>query len=503
MNYDVNGNITGLQRTGLGAGVMDQLGYTYDQSGNSNKLIRVNDASGNAAGYPVGGNTIVYDINGNMVNHLDKGISNIAYNYLNLPSSITASIGNTDYVYRADGSKVKKVFGGKTTDYLDGFQYEDGVLQFVPTSEGYYDLTKNKYIYNYTDHLGNVRLSYTKGASGGAEIIEENNYYPFGLKHQGYNSNSLASNAYQYKYNGKELQETGMYDYGARMYMPELGRWGAEDPKSEFGRRWSPYTYAFDNPIRFIDPDGMWPWPTWNQIKTLASTYYSGMYQGAKGSLKGTYHGVKQLVTNPIGTVKSAAKAIINDPKGVMKSMQGRYTDPFTLMALGIGSVATGDASAAGKYVGNTYTNMATDAAAMVATEGVGNIARGLVSKVGKASAVAETESALSGGAMRAAKFSEGWENASLSDAINKFAPDAEGVANASGKTIYNNSETGIQVVYDNNGNYFRVENTNLSGKRNYLDMDGNVPNNKTINGKQAGRNNAEYNQVTHFNNID
>ncbi|MYY30831.1 RHS repeat-associated core domain-containing protein, partial [Elizabethkingia anophelis] len=75
LNYDVNGNITGLQRTGLGAGVMDQLGYTYEQSGNSNKLIRVNDASGNAAGYPVGGNTIGYDINGNMVNHLDKGIS--------------------------------------------------------------------------------------------------------------------------------------------------------------------------------------------------------------------------------------------------------------------------------------------------------------------------------------------------------------------------------------------------------------------------------------------
>ena len=42
----------------------------------------------------------------------------------------------------ADGSKVRKVFGGKTTDYLDGFQYENGVLQFVPTSEGYYDLTK-------------------------------------------------------------------------------------------------------------------------------------------------------------------------------------------------------------------------------------------------------------------------------------------------------------------------------------------------------------------------
>ncbi|HFK5504809.1 TPA: DUF6443 domain-containing protein [Elizabethkingia anophelis] len=255
LNYDVNGNITGLQRTGLGAGVMDQLDYTYDQSGNSNKLIRVNDASGNAAGYPVGGNTIGYDINGNMVNHLDKGISNIAYNYLNLPSSITASIGNTDYVYRADGTKVRKVFGGKTTDYLDGFQYENGVLQFVPTSEGYYDVVKNKYIYNYTDHLGNVRLSYTKGASGGAEIIEENNYYPFGLKHQGYNSSSLANNAYQYKYNGKELQETGMYDYGARMYMPELGRWGVVDPRSQYTHE--AYSYVWNNPIKLNDPTGM------------------------------------------------------------------------------------------------------------------------------------------------------------------------------------------------------------------------------------------------------
>ncbi|OPC52101.1 hypothetical protein BAY06_14630 [Elizabethkingia anophelis] len=194
-----------------------------------------------------------------MVNHLDKGISNIVYNYLNLPSSITASMGNTDYVYRADGTKVRKVFGGKTTDYLDGFQYENGVLQFVPTSEGYYDVVKNKYIYNYTDHLGNVRLSYTKGASGGAEIIEENNYYPFGLKHQGYNSSSLANNAYQYKYNGKELQETGMYDYGARMYMPELGRWGVIDPLAEKMTRHSPYNYAFNNPIRFIDPDGNAP----------------------------------------------------------------------------------------------------------------------------------------------------------------------------------------------------------------------------------------------------
>ncbi len=232
LTYDLNGNIGTLKRKGrqfpgyTAPENMDDLAYVYS----GNRLTKVDDLSLNPSGYPLGGKAFGYDDNGNMTVQEDKGLS-IAYNYLNLPQSVLSPQGNTSYLYSADGTKVKKTAGSKVVDYLTGFQYENSTLQFFPTSEGYFDVVKNKYIYNYTDHLGNVRLSYMNSGSG-VDIIEESNYYPFGLKHEGYNI--LTGNAaYQYKYQGQELQETGFYSFKWRNYMPDVGRFFNIDPLAE------------------------------------------------------------------------------------------------------------------------------------------------------------------------------------------------------------------------------------------------------------------------------
>ncbi len=87
------------------------------------------------------------------------------------------------------------------------------------------------------------------------EITDKNDYYPFGLNHIGGLKGYLGG-YHNYKYNGKELQETGMYDYGARFYMPDIGRWGVIDELAEKFSRHSPYNYVVNDPINGIDPDG-------------------------------------------------------------------------------------------------------------------------------------------------------------------------------------------------------------------------------------------------------
>ncbi|WP_435949344.1 PAAR domain-containing protein [Psychrobacter sp. DM8] len=105
------------------------------------------------------------------------------------------------------------------------------------------------------------------------------------------------------------------------------------------------------------------------------------------------------------------------------------------------------------------------------------------------------------GGAHRANQYSHNWQKASLKDARKKFAGDNPKVTHTeSGKIIHENRKTGVQVVYDREGDYFTVIDNSIKGKRKYLDLNGNVPNNKTLsNGKKAGRSKSEYREATHF----
>ena len=260
--YDKNGNIKTLQRYGQTAassyGLIDNLTFTLG----GNQLNRVDDAAA-ASAYGGGfefkdgvkqANEYTYDSNGNLTKDLNKGISNISYNCLNLPSAVTFSDGSTIvYTYAADGAKLKTVhkIGGTTTttDYCGNVVYENGVQKLLLTEEGYVTLSDGKYHYYLKDHQGNNRVVINQSGT----VEEANHYYPFGGVF------ASTGNTQPYKYNGKELDaKKGLnwYDYGVRMYDAALGRFATVDPSAENYFNTSLYAYCGNSPISRIDPTG-------------------------------------------------------------------------------------------------------------------------------------------------------------------------------------------------------------------------------------------------------
>ena len=148
-----------------------------------------------------------------------------------------------------------------TKTYAGSFVYTDNVLEYALFDEGRLidESGTFKYEYFLKDHLGNTRVTFTDSdADGTAEILQQDHYYPFGMNFAGINT-TQATLENKYKYNGKEMQdEFGLdwYDYGARFYDPTIGRWHVIDNKAEKFFSMNPYTYAANNPLRFIDPDG-------------------------------------------------------------------------------------------------------------------------------------------------------------------------------------------------------------------------------------------------------
>ena len=260
--YDKNGNIKTLQRYGQTAassyGLIDNLTFTLA----GNLVNRVDDAAA-ASAYGGGfefkdgvkqANEYTYDSNGNLTKDLNKGISTITYNVLNLPNMVTFSDGSTiAYTYGADGTKLKTVqkTGSTTTtpDYCGNVVYENGVQKLLLTDEGYVTLSDSKYHYYLKDHQGNNRVVINQSGT----VEETNHYYPFGGVF------ASSGNVQPYKYNGKELDaKKGLnwYDYGARHYDAALGRFTTVDPSAENYYSTSPFTYCLNNPLNYIDPLG-------------------------------------------------------------------------------------------------------------------------------------------------------------------------------------------------------------------------------------------------------
>ncbi|UIR55478.1 DUF6443 domain-containing protein [Sphingobacterium sp. SRCM116780] len=267
LTYDDMGNIKTLTRDGG-----TTITYAYNNTNKSNRLATL---TGGLTG------TFTYDLNGNATK--DRTGMAFTYNQLNLPKTAAITGRTVAYLYDATGAKLKKTatVAAVTTeqDYVDGIEYSKlgaaaSVIERIATEEGFLLNSAGIYSYHYnlTDHLGNVRSVIKQTGTAAAPIatvVQKQDYYPFGKTKSivtGINS--------KYLYNGKEMQADlnvgthtlgatyfleGELDYGARFYDAEIGRWNVVDPMAEKYESISPYSYTFNNPIRFIDIKGKDP----------------------------------------------------------------------------------------------------------------------------------------------------------------------------------------------------------------------------------------------------
>lgn len=305
LSYDAMGNISTLERTPMGVN-------TYGYEGNQLKSI---------SGFLNGNYS--YDGSGNLKVDGPKGLT-ITYNHLNLPSIITKGTERMNNTWLATRTKVKKVVGSLTRDYVGVIEYNNNSIEFIQNEEGRARPNGNSYFYEYMlkDHLGNTRVMIDQNGT----VLESSDYYPFGLQ-VARGGQTVPSPEHRYKYNGKELQtELGLdhYDYGMRFYDPVIARFTTIDPMAEKYKRWSTYTYSLNNPIKYVDPRG-------DTVRIAITGNVVGSDKIRVVSSKDFWNYVKTVdtyqmtVTDDVSSTGSDY-AVTRDGPLAVKDADGRYT---------------------------------------------------------------------------------------------------------------------------------------------------------------------------------
>lgn len=231
------------------------------------------------------------------------------------------------YTYDATGNKLRRNYIRRaapaqeqpkdtTPYYVEGVEYVGKNINLIQFTEGYIDSTLVNYNFFIKDHLGNNRV--VVNANTGKEL-QRTDYYPFGK------SIEVVAGGNKYLYNGKEYQsQTGYYDYGARNYDAEVGRWIGVDPKAVLLPAWSPYAFCKNNPLIYVDPDGQFPilingrvgknnerasWTYWDKVvrETITSRtgYNQSQFKYVDGD-KGTWAGTRLKAGIAQGTADAA-----------------------------------------------------------------------------------------------------------------------------------------------------------------------------------------------------
>lgn len=339
--YDKMGNITQLKRFGTtGAatfGVMDDLSYTYS----GNKLTKVDEKPTGNRNYgfkepaPAAATEFTYDVNGNLKTDVNKGITAVTYNYLNLPEQVTIAGNNIMYQYNADGIKLKKTAGANITNYINGIHYIGDQINFIQTAEGRIlrSPSTGEYSYEYQikDHQDNVRLAFDKNPSNSkARIIQEDSYYPFGLTFNSYTSGDRN----KYLFQKQEIQD----EYGLnwsqfkwRMHDPAIGRFVSVDPLATDYTHNSPYAFSENRVINGVELEGL--------------EYMSYSYNAAGvANIQATAQKASQTATEKKQNLVMQIDAIpfIGDGKGFIESFTGNemiYGTRLSLTDRALGAV--------------------------------------------------------------------------------------------------------------------------------------------------------------------